>query len=62
MPEEKEIQDYLVEIRQLLTALSERVLAKSSLAVEHRKLYRQIMFATAGKKAVGGNSSRRVKS
>ena len=46
VPEEKEIQDYLVEIRQLLTTLSERVLAKSSLAVEHRKLYRQIIFAT----------------
>jgi len=46
VPEEKEIQDYLVEIRQLLTTLSERVLAKSSLAVQHRKLYRQIIFAT----------------
>ena len=46
VPEQKEIQDYLIKIRQLLTAVADRVLAKSNLAPEQRTLYRQIIFAT----------------
>jgi hypothetical protein len=62
VPEEKEVQDYLIEIRQLLTMISDRLLAKSNFAPEQRKLYQQIIFTTGCKKAVGGNSLRRVKS
>lgn len=46
IPESEEISDYLREVRQLMMETSERVLAKSSLAPEHRQLYRQIVFAT----------------
>ena len=46
VPESEEISDYLREVRQLMMETSERVLAKSSLAPEHRQLYRQIVFAT----------------
>lgn len=46
IPETQEIPDYLLEVRQLLAETSDRVLAKSSLAPEHRQLYRQIVFAT----------------
>jgi len=46
VPEQKDIQDYLVKIRELLTTLADRVLAKSKLAPEHARLYRQIIFAT----------------
>jgi len=46
VPEIQEISDYLLEVRKLLVATSDRVLAKSSLASEHRQLYRQIVFAT----------------
>ena len=46
VPENREIPDYLLEVRQLLIATSDKVLAKSTLAPEHRQLYRQIVFAT----------------
>ena len=46
VPEIQEISEYLLEVRKLLVATSDRVLAKSSLASEHRQLYRQIVFAT----------------
>jgi len=46
VPEIQEISEYLLEVRKLLVATSDRVLAKSSLASEHRQLYRRIVFAT----------------
>jgi hypothetical protein len=46
VPEGREMPGYLLEVRQLLTETSDRVLAKSTLAPEHRQLYRQIVFAT----------------
>ena len=46
VPETREIPDYLLEVRQLLVETSDKVLAKSTLAPEHRQLYRQIVFAT----------------
>ena len=46
VPEIQEISDYLLEVRKLLVATSDRVLAKSSLASEHRQLYRRVVFAT----------------
>ncbi len=45
VPETQEIPAYLLEVRQLLTETSDKVLAKSTLAPEHRQLYRQIVFA-----------------
>jgi len=46
VPEAQEVQDYLLEVRQLLTETSDRVLSKSTLPPEHQQLYRQIVFAT----------------
>jgi len=46
VPDTQEIPDYLLEVRRLLVETSDRVLAKSKLAPEHRQLYRQIVFAT----------------
>jgi len=46
VPEIPEVQDYLIEVRQLLNDIADRVLAKSSLAKEHRQLYRQIVYTT----------------
>lgn len=46
VPEAAEVSDYLLEVRQLLTEISDRVLTKSTLAGAHRALYRQIVFAT----------------
>ena len=46
VPERQEVPDYLLEVRKLLAETSDNVLAKSSLAQEHRPLYRQIIFAT----------------
>jgi hypothetical protein len=46
VPETREMPDYLLEVRRLLTETSDKVLAKSALAPEHRPLYRQIVFAT----------------
>jgi hypothetical protein len=44
--EAKDVQDYLLEVQKLLLETSDRVLAKSPLAPEHQRLYRQILFAT----------------
>ena len=46
VPDNQELQEYLLQVRQLLTEVSDRVLAKSTLAQEHRQLYRQIVFTT----------------
>ena len=46
VPDNQELQDYLLEVRSLLTELSDKVLAKSQLAPDHRELYRQIVFTT----------------
>ncbi len=46
VPETQEVQDYLLEVRKLLTETSDHILAKSALAKEHWPLYRQIVFAT----------------
>ena len=46
VPETKEIEDYLIEVQKLLTETSDRVLAKSPLAPDYQRLYRQIVFAT----------------
>jgi soluble lytic murein transglycosylase-like protein len=46
VPEGTEVPSYLLEVRQLLTETSNRVLSKSNLAPQHRLLYRQIVFAT----------------
>jgi hypothetical protein len=47
VPEDKELQSYLAEVRSLLAGLSDRVLGKTKLAAEHKPLYRQIVFAAA---------------
>jgi hypothetical protein len=47
VPERQEVPDYLLEVRKLLAETSDHVLAKSSLAQEHRPFYRQIVFATS---------------
>ena len=46
VPERTEVPSYLLEVRQLLTETSDRVLSQSNLAPQHRLLYRQIVFAT----------------
>lgn len=46
VPESQDLQEYLLEVRQLLTEVVDRVLAKTSLAQEHRQLYRQIVLTT----------------
>ncbi len=47
VPEAPELQDYLIEVRRLLTQASDGVLAKSKLAPQYHSLYRQIVFAAA---------------
>src|SRR5262249_46579348 len=47
VPDDKEIQAYLIEVRNLLAGLSEKVAAKSKLPDEHKPIYRQIVFAAA---------------
>jgi hypothetical protein len=46
VPETDEVTTYLTQVRQLLNETSDRVLANSNLAPQHRQLYRQIVFAT----------------
>jgi hypothetical protein len=46
VPEIPEVQDYLIEVRQLLNEITDSVLAKSSLAKDQQQLYRQIVYAT----------------
>jgi hypothetical protein len=45
VPDAKEIEVYLTEVRVLLTQMSDKVAAKSKLPEEHKPLYRQIVFA-----------------
>ncbi len=47
VPEAPELQDYLIEVRRLLTRASDAVLGKSKLATQYQTLYRQIVFAAA---------------
>jgi hypothetical protein len=45
VPDPKEIQLYLTEVRGLLVDMSDKVAAKSKLAEEYKPIYRQIVFA-----------------
>ena len=45
VPDSKEVQAYLTEVRELLTELSDRVATKTKLAEEYKPIYRQIVFA-----------------
>jgi hypothetical protein len=47
LPDPKDLQTYLNEIRDLLVALSDKVATRFKLADEHKSLYRQIVFAAA---------------
>jgi hypothetical protein len=47
VPEGKELQAYLTEVRDLLAGLSDKVAGKAKLAVEHKPVYRHIVFAAA---------------
>jgi soluble lytic murein transglycosylase-like protein len=47
VPEETELDAYLIAVRSLLTALSDKVGVKSKLAEEHKPLYRHIVFTAA---------------
>ena len=47
LPDPKDLQTYLTEIRNFLVNLSDKITAKFKLADEHRNLYRQIVFAAA---------------
>jgi hypothetical protein len=46
VPESRELQDYLLVVQKLFNETSDRMLAKSSLAAEHKRLYRQTVLAT----------------
>jgi hypothetical protein len=45
VPQDGDLQPYLLAVRGLLTVMSDRVAAKSKLVEEHKPLYRQIVFA-----------------
>ena len=45
VPDAKELEAYLAEVRVLLAEMSDKVAAKAKLADEHKSLYRQIVFA-----------------
>jgi hypothetical protein len=47
VPEDKELQSYLAEVRSLLAGLSDKVAAKTKLSEDRKPLYRQIVFAAA---------------
>jgi hypothetical protein len=47
VPEETELQAYLLEVRSMLTALGDRVMVKSELAERHKALCRQIVLTAA---------------
>lgn len=47
VPEDKELQPYLEEVRYLLAGVSDKVPVKSSLAEQYKPLYKHIVFATA---------------
>ena len=46
VPESRELQDYLLVVQKLFNETSDRVLAKSPLGAEHRKIFRQIVLTT----------------
>ena len=46
VPEIPEVQDYLIEVRQLLNNIANSLLAKSSLAKAQQQLFRQIVYTT----------------
>jgi len=46
VPESRELQEYLLVVQKLFSETSDRVLVKSSLGLEHQKLFRQIVLAT----------------
>ncbi len=46
VPESRELQDYLLVVQKLFNETSDRVLAKSSLSADHRKIYRQVVLST----------------
>jgi hypothetical protein len=45
VPQDGDLQPYLLAVRGLLTAMSDKVAAKSKLVEEHKPLYRRIVFA-----------------
>lgn len=47
LPDPKDLQAYLTEIRNLLANLSDKITTKFKLADQHKTLYRQIVFAAA---------------
>ena len=47
LPDLKDLQSYLNEVRGLLVSLSDRIATKFKLSEEHRALYRQIVFTAA---------------
>jgi hypothetical protein len=47
VPDSRELQDYLEQVRDLLGETNGKVLQKSNLAAEYHALYRQILLATA---------------
>jgi hypothetical protein len=47
VPEGKDLQDYLKEVRGLLATLSDRIAAKSKMSAEHKLLYRHIVYTAA---------------
>jgi len=47
LPDDRELQDYLEQVRDLLADAQSKVLQKSKLAPEFHGLYRQIMLTTA---------------
>jgi Transglycosylase SLT domain len=47
LPDPKDLQVYLIEVRGLLVNLSDKIAAKFKLGDEHRTLYRQIVFTAA---------------
>lgn len=47
VPDQKEIEAYLSEVRGMLVDLSDKVAAKSKLAEEYKPIYRQIVFAAS---------------
>lgn len=47
LPEPKELQRYLIHVRELLVNLSDKIATKSKLTDQYKPIYRQIVFAAA---------------
>ncbi|HVO95662.1 MAG TPA: transglycosylase SLT domain-containing protein [Terriglobales bacterium] len=47
LPDKKDLQSYLTQVRSLLIGLSDKLAAKSKLADAHKTVYRQIVFTAA---------------